>query len=142
MKTPTHLKHKPIIKVDDYHKFELNPDTDAKALSIGFAQWSYDEPELKNKYISAKVFRYIDGRWSPQSEELPPHRVIDLCILTLASFIMEDESNAPTKLGETISNKENLVYIKKYFKENEKKLIPKIEELQRVVIDVFNKKIK
>ncbi len=143
MKTPTYLKHQPFIVVDNYNKFELFPDTtDAMAMSIGFAQWSKDEKDPNNKDISAKVYRNVDGRWSRQSEELPIHRVINLCILTLASLITESESNNPiTDFKEKVIDEENLVFIRKYFKENEKKLLPRIEELQRV-IDIFIKKTK
>uniref|UniRef100_UPI004048A0AD DUF6530 family protein n=1 Tax=Flavobacterium sp. TaxID=239 RepID=UPI004048A0AD len=46
MKTPTHLAHKPIITVDNYNLIDGNHagfDSDAKALSLGFA--SYDKQE-------------------------------------------------------------------------------------------------
>ena len=50
MKTPTHLKHKPIIAVDNYDNA-----SDAKALSIGEAQWENNATD-----ISAKIFRHND----------------------------------------------------------------------------------
>ena len=81
MEAPQHLSHKPIIAVNGYDKIDgqFVGNTDVVALSIGFAQ--YDEND-----ISAKVWRYKkeSKRWSRQSEELPLHRTIDLCILTIA----------------------------------------------------------
>lgn len=71
MKSPKHLSHKPIISVNDYDKLDalyVN-HTDVKALSIGEAQ--YD-----GNYISLKVWRKPNNRWSRQSEELPIHRNI------------------------------------------------------------------
>ena len=66
MKSPKNLSHKPIISVNDYDKIEAKYSnrTDAKALSIGKAQYN-------KKEISLKVWRYVKGRWSRQSEELP-----------------------------------------------------------------------
>ena len=80
METRKDLKHKPIIEVTGYDAIDgkYAPDTDAMCLSLGLAQW--DSPEGKD--ISAKVWRVKkDGRISRQSEELPPHRAIDLTIL-------------------------------------------------------------
>lgn len=138
MEAPKHLSHKPIISVNDYDKIDGKyiDDTDVVALSVGLAQYDIDD-------ISAKVWRYKQesDRWSRQSEELPLHRVIDLCILTIASFITDGESDFPiTNLKETVTEKENLILIKEYFKENKKKLIPRINELQRI-IETFNKNL-
>jgi hypothetical protein len=128
MKAPTHLHHKPIITVDDYDAIDGKyvKNTDAKALSVGKSQW--DEADL-----SAKVWRHTGDRWSRQSEELPLHRVLDLCILTISSFMIDPESDFPiTSLGEKVFDKEGLTYLRKYFSDNEKKLLPRIEELKRV----------
>jgi len=61
MKSPRHLKHKPIVPVNDDDKIDAQyrRNTDVKALSIGTAQ--YDEDE-----ISLKVWRYTGGNWSRQ----------------------------------------------------------------------------
>lgn len=79
-KIPDNLSHTPIVKLENYEtvdgKYENN--TDAKGFSIGLAQWDV-KPDRDQ--ISAKVFRY-ENQWSPQSEELPLHRALDL-----ASFI-------------------------------------------------------
>lgn len=79
MKTPQHLKHKPIIEVADYDCFDgpYSGQSDAKCLSIGVAQWN----DGLSHTLSAKVWRQSDNRWSRQSEELPLHRVLDLATL-------------------------------------------------------------
>jgi hypothetical protein len=79
MAIPTHLKHKPVITVEDYEKVDgrYANNSDAKGLSLGLAQWN-DRGKVE---ISAKVWRHTGGKWSRQSEELPLHRVLDLGIL-------------------------------------------------------------
>ena len=80
MNTRKDLKHKPIVEVTGYDAIDgkYAPDTDAMCLSLGLAQW----PSPEGKDISAKVWRVReDGVISRQSEELPPHRAIDLTIL-------------------------------------------------------------
>jgi hypothetical protein len=78
-KIPTHLKHKPVVVIENYETIDgkNSEETDAKGLSLGLAQWN----ERGNVDISAKVWRYTGEKWSRQSEELPMHRVIDLAIL-------------------------------------------------------------
>lgn len=80
MKIPTHLKHKPVIQVENYDRIDgpYAEDTDAMGLSIGIAQWN--TPGWTE--LSAKVWRNTGEKWSRQSEELPLHRVIDLATLT------------------------------------------------------------
>ena len=82
MKVPEHLGHKPIIGVDNYDRIDgkYANNTDAKALSIGKSQWNTED-------ISAKVWRHTGEKWTRQSEELPIHRVLDLAILILSSYI-------------------------------------------------------
>ncbi|MCB2188792.1 MAG: hypothetical protein KQJ78_20425 [Deltaproteobacteria bacterium] len=79
MEIPTHLKHKPVITVEDYEKVDgrYANHSDAKGLSLGLAQWN-DRGRVE---ISAKVWRHTGEKWSRQSEELPLHRVLDLGIL-------------------------------------------------------------
>lgn len=56
MKIPENLKHKPVIKVEDYDtvdgRYALH--TDAKGLSLGLAQWN-DRGKVD---ISGKVWRH------------------------------------------------------------------------------------
>lgn len=79
MKIPVELKHKPVIVSENYDLIDGRnaPNTDAKGLSLGLAQWN----ERGNLDISAKIWRYTGEKWSRQSEEMPLHRVLDLAIL-------------------------------------------------------------
>ena len=79
MRIPTELRHKPVIVAEGYDSIDgrLAGKSDAKGLSLGLAQWN-DRGKVD---ISAKVWRYTGEKWSRQSEELPIHRVLDLCIL-------------------------------------------------------------
>ncbi len=73
---PTYNYHKPIFVIRGYDKNDgqYAPDSDAKHLSFGVSQWSDDD-------LSLKVFRHTGKQWSRQSEEMPPHRVLDLALL-------------------------------------------------------------
>ncbi|MBM3071661.1 DUF6530 family protein [Lelliottia sp. RWM.1] len=85
MHAPTHLKHTPILEVSDYHQIDgpYEPGkTDAKALSLGLAQWN-DAGETD---LSVKTWREVDGRWSRLSEELPIHRALDLATLAVSAI--------------------------------------------------------
>ena len=79
MNIPVSLKHKPVIVSEDYDRIDgrYSPNTDAKGLSLGLAQWN-DRGRVD---ISAKVWRHTGEKWSRQSEEMPLHRVLDLAIL-------------------------------------------------------------
>ena len=61
MKIPENLKHKPVIKVEDYDtvdgRYALH--TDAKGLSLGLAQWN-DRGKVD---ISGKVWRHTGEKW-------------------------------------------------------------------------------
>ena len=98
---PNNLSHRPVIKVENYDLLEEKYD-DARGLSIGFSQWSDTD-------ISAKVWRYTGRQWSPQSEELPLSRVIDLAILICQTY--------ETIKNNSIKNFENESF-KKPFAEN------------------------
>ncbi|MBZ4340740.1 DUF6530 family protein, partial [Mycobacterium tuberculosis] len=89
MKIPAHLKHKPIIQVENYDRIDgpHADDTDAMGLSVGIAQWN--TPGWTE--LSAKVWRNTGEKWSRQSEELPLHRVIDLA--TLICITMDYSKN-------------------------------------------------
>lgn len=74
---PLHLKHRPIFMIP-YEPFDgpYAGATDAKYLSIGDAQWRHpNDPDA----VSAKVWRHSDEKWSRMSEEIPLHRLADLC---------------------------------------------------------------
>lgn len=129
MKIPTHLKHKPIIAVNDYEKIDsiYANNSDVRALSIGEAQ--YD-----NNQISLKVWRHTGKKWSRQNEEIPIHRNIDLSILLLGSLLTDISSKYPsTSLREEIINESKVVEIQNYYKINENYLKPRLEELKSVL---------
>ncbi|MGH1805395.1 DUF6530 family protein [Enterococcus gallinarum] len=90
MKIPENLKHKPVIKVEDYDtvdgRYALH--TDAKGLSLGLAQWN-DRGKVD---ISGKVWRHTGEKWSRQSEELPLSRILDLAILVAQSSLYFQEA--------------------------------------------------
>ena len=126
MKAPKHLGHKPLVSVDDYESMDgqYANHTDAKALSIGHAQYDYDE-------ISMKVWRR-KSRWSPQSEELPIHRNLDLTILLLNVLLGEESNNAAPEWkisGEEWEKEE----IRKYYRENIKVLKPRLKEIKELL---------
>ncbi len=79
MQIPLNLQHKPVIVSENYDRIDgrFSPDTDAKGLSLGLAQWN-DRGKVD---ISAKIWRHTGEKWSRQSEEMPLHRVLDLAIL-------------------------------------------------------------
>ena len=72
-------------------------DTDAKYLSVGLAQWrNPDDPDA----VSAKTWRHVDGKWSRMSEELPLHRLADLCLFMARSvFGASDRSTVALPAG-------------------------------------------
>ena len=135
MKTPTHLKHKPIISVNDYEKIDsiYANNSDVRALSIGEAQ--YD-----NKQISLKVWRHTGKKWSRQNEEIPIHRNIDLSILLLGSLLTDITSKYPsTSLREEIIDENKVIEIQNYYKKNENYLKPRLEELKSVLDKFLSK---
>ena len=90
MKIPENLKHKTVIKVEDYDTVDGKNalHTDAKGLSLGLAQWN-DRGKVD---ISGKVWRHTGEKWSRQSEELPLTRILDLAILVAQSSLYFQEA--------------------------------------------------
>lgn len=74
MPLPQHLAHKPVYAIP-YEDFDgiYAASTDARYLSIGIAQYNDEE-------VSMKVLRHTGAQWSPQAEELPIHRPIDMAL--------------------------------------------------------------
>lgn len=129
MNTPIHLKHQPILVVNNYNQFDgkYAPITDAKALSLGNAQ--YDAKE-----ISVKVFRHTGNKWSRQSEELPLHRALDLTIIILASIQNKKLSRGSvTFLNEELIDTNKFQELLAYVKANKRYLIPRIKEIRRLL---------
>lgn len=128
MNAPFNLKHKPIIVVNDYDRIDSDffDKTDAKALSLGEAQ--YDSEEL-----SLKIWRNSDRKWSRQSEEIPINRMLDLCILTLASINISNGNSISSSLQEQTIQNEKLNLLVEYFEENRDLLIPKLQEIRDLI---------
>ena len=133
MKAPKHLGHKPLVSVDHYDQIdsEFKPSTDAKALSIGRAQYNH-------KYLSMKVWRFVNGHWSRQSEELPIHRNLDLTILLLHVLANgADEPNPDSLLVAPKSlvsgSKEDKQEIIDYYLKNDKFLKPRLKEIKELL---------
>ena len=96
-------------------------------LSIGKSQWNTED-------ISAKVWRHTGEKWTRQSEELPIHRVLDLAILILSSYIREDENGrSKTTLNEVVINHEEISTLQKYLNDNKEYLEPRILELKNLL---------
>lgn len=127
MAIPKNLRHKPIIAVDNYDKKDGHyaSNTDARALSIGEAQYGKNE-------ISAKVLRHTGKNWSRQSEELPIHRTLDLAILIVASMLPQtkDEKSVSQSLGEKIVDADKHQILKDYYAKHDTVLKPRLQELK------------
>ena len=108
------MSHKPLVSVNDYDKVDgmYRNNTDAKALSIGYAQ-------------------------SRQSEELPIHRNLDLTILLL--HVLFDEAPNPDSFlvkAKTLfseDQKGGIEEIKKYYQKNKSFLEPRLKELRELL---------
>ena len=135
MKAPKNLKHKPIISVNGYDKIDgkYKNNSDAKALSIGVAQ--YDKKE-----ISLKVWRNINSKWSRQSEELPLHRNLDLTILLLDTLNNIKNKNYNLGSFNTEVEKVKINKIEDYYRnpENKAEIDNRIESI-RIKINELKK---
>lgn len=133
MEIPNHLKHKPIVLLEDYAKMDgiYNADTtDAQGLTIGLAQWN----KSNGKELSAKVWRYTGEKWSRQSEELPLHRVLDLASLLCASISYAKNNTLPSHedfQARLIKNPELLQLLKASLEDEKNKQVLEIS-LQRL----------
>jgi hypothetical protein len=132
---PLWLKHRPLFMMP-YEPFDgpYAGDTDAKYLSVGIAQWN----EGGGQELSAKVWRFTNNKWSRQSEELPLHRVIDLCIFIVKTLInrsLRIESGVYTKQMEEI----RLNQLEGQFPEEElAEARPFLKKRLRVLRDLLN----
>ena len=130
MDAPTNLRHKPIISVNDYEKYEPTyPNkTDVRALSIGNAQYNQND-------ISLKVWRETDKhKISRQSEELPVHRNIDLTILFVSSLLKTEKFiNSKTRLNEQIVDQIELQQIHQYYLTNKIHIDNQLYELKKLI---------
>lgn len=127
---PTHLKHKPVIAVD-YEQIDKKAGAgDAMSLSVGLATWNDNSVKGEKEY-SAKIFRKIEktGHWSPQSEELPLWRVIDLATLIIA--VIHDK---PSGFGEEVVRPDVYADLRKFIERNKTIYEQKITNLKNVLI--------
>lgn len=129
MKTPKKLKHKPIVSVNDYDKIDgkYRNNTDAKALSLGKAQYDNNE-------ISLKIWRNVNSKWSRQSEELPLHRNLDLTILLLDVLNNIKDGKYNFDNFKTEINSEEFNKIEEYYNKAENKL-----EIDSRIESIWNK---
>ena len=106
MDIPTHLNHKPIVKLENYSKIDgaYRNDTDVQGLSLGVSQWSDED-------LSVKAWRHSGKKWSRMSEELPLHRVLDLASLVCSalSYAQSDILLSDDKFSITTSNDADLL---------------------------------
>lgn len=119
MQAPQTCNHKPIIAVNDYDQIDgmYHTGTDAMALSIGRSTWD-------KSHISLKIWRRPNEKWSPQSEEMPIHRCIDLAILFLASLKKDKNIPYPNPLQLTVADETHFDLIRKFYeKTNNRKHI-------------------
>ena len=115
MEAPKGRSHHPIVSVNDYNKIDgmyVAKGTDAQASSIGQSTW--DEG-----HISLKIWRYPKDRWSPQSEEMPIHRCLDLAILFLASLKKDKELPYPNPLQLTVADEEKFHLIRQFYENSD-----------------------
>jgi hypothetical protein len=130
MAIPKNLQHKPIIAVDNYDKKDGHyaPKTDARALSIGEAQYGKNE-------ISAKVLRHTGKNWSRQSEELPIHRTLDLAVLIVASMLPQgnNQKSISQRLEEEIVAPEKYQILQQYYDTHDAFLKPRLQELKNLL---------
>lgn len=77
---PEYLQHKPVFTIPyAAHDGIYASSTDVEYLSVGLAQ--YDRAS-----VSVKTMRHTGDQWSPQSEELPLHRAVDLTLFLAAAL--------------------------------------------------------
>ena len=137
MKLPQDRSHKPIITVYNYEQIDGQyvKNTDARALSIGWA--TYD-----NSQMSLKVWRHTGKQWSRQSEDIPIHRCLDLSILFLAALKKDKDLPYPTcSLPLTIDNESEFAEIRKFYEDptNKKHINARLLELRDLLNEWYKR---
>ncbi len=90
---PQHLGHKPVYSIP-YQLADGRPSgTDCRYLSIGLAQWGFNE-------VSVKIMRHTRGRWTRQAEEMPLNRAIDVTLFLAHVLAKSDDGVAHIKPGQ------------------------------------------
>jgi len=84
--------HSPVITTTEFRTIDDQENfgrwTDARALSLGRAQWDRDE-------FSVKAWRTVNGHWSRQSEEVPLHRALDMALMVISGMIEQKTNVLP-----------------------------------------------
>ena len=123
-RAPEGRRHWPVLTVD-YHSIDEDAGYgDAHFMDIGQATWDKED-------YSAKLWRWAEkGKcWSPQGEELPLSRVLDLAILVVAA-VNEEKS----MLGEYLQNEDREESLNQYIRDSIQTLGPKLDELRRLLV--------
>lgn len=123
------MEHKPIIYVD----YEAQDKTgDAKILSIGKAQWCKHYNSID---FSAKVWRWPEEgeRWSPQSEELPLWRVLDLARLVLAVIKGKESGLREEMIEHNEDNRDDKEKLISFIQRNHQLYEPRINALRELL---------
>ena len=131
---PMHLRHRPVISTvgheagdDPWHN---GAETDVQALSIGHAQW--DDPDA----FAVKVWRWV-GQWSPQSEEVPVHRALDLALLVVSALIEERTHRLPgNHLQLRVVQPGELEELRAFLREHRGVLEERLVEMQ-ALLDIY-----
>ena len=122
-RAPEGRRHWPVLTVDYQSIDEDAGYGDAHFMDIGQSTWNKED-------YSAKLWRWAEkGKcWSPQGEELPLSRVLDLAILVVAAI--NDETSI---LGEYFQNENRSQGLKNYMKDNMHVLKPKLDGLKKIL---------
>lgn len=140
MDAPTR-KHKPIVSVSDYDQIDgqYANNTDALALSFGFAQYNKSNLPQNQRELSLKVWRMGERGWLRMSEELPIHRNLDLTKLFLETLIECRNLHENNRLiNESLTphfDNGSLQDIINYYDRNKDILKPRLKEIR----DLLNK---
>lgn len=147
---PQHLGHKPIYAVP-YQFSDGDPkgNTDAIYISLGLAQWD-------NEYISLKVWRHTGKKWSRQSEELPPHRPIDLTILLGLALLghvrreedlfvekgtFDNQKDSDTIEDQAIRNSQEINQFHRALEKESERLKDRFQQLAKVIDSLRKNKV-
>jgi Family of unknown function (DUF6530) len=127
---PDNLEHKPVYAMP-YEIFDNPKGSDAKYISVGFAQWENEEYAL-----SLKFMRHTGEKWSRQSEEFPLNRVIDAAIF-LSKVLFDEAGNTIEIEKDTFPNQPSAFSVEKEdlsaelnrnYKASKEMLIPVLRE--------------
>lgn len=119
---PKNRRHTPVLAVD-YEAIDRKAGYgDATHMDIGQSTWSSDE-------FSAKLWRLSNDRISPQSEELPLTRVLDMAILVSSAIV-----GKKSKLDAFYQKSELKDALENFITENSQEFFtPRLNELRDIL---------